>query len=116
MPIKPGIYFPIPASKTNRQFTDIFMGISGTNTQVAARETGNTRKPGRKDNSNMNRPVRSHPHATVRRYATGWMNSTGMRYIVRCHAGGHSVVATLILAQNQFDVASPGGGIKKLDF
>jgi hypothetical protein len=27
---------------------------------------------------------------------------------VGCHAGGHGVVATLILAQNQFDVACPG--------
>ncbi len=38
------------------------------------------------------------------------------RYIVYCHAGGRSAVATLILAQNQFDVVSLEGGIRDWPF
>jgi len=38
------------------------------------------------------------------------------RYIVYCHAGGRSAVATLILAQNQFDVVSLDGGIRDWPF
>jgi rhodanese-related sulfurtransferase len=38
------------------------------------------------------------------------------RYIVYCHAGGRSAVATLILNQNQFDVVSLDGGIRDWPF
>jgi CRP-like cAMP-binding protein len=38
------------------------------------------------------------------------------RYIVYCHAGGRSAVATLILNQNQFDVVSLEGGIRDWPF
>ncbi len=38
------------------------------------------------------------------------------RYIVYCHAGGCSAVATLILAQNQFDVVSLEGGMRDWPF
>ena len=38
------------------------------------------------------------------------------RYIVYCHAGGRSAVATLVLAQNQFDVVSLDGGIRAWPF
>ena len=38
------------------------------------------------------------------------------RYIVYCHAGGRGAVATLILAQNQFDVVSLDGGIRDWPF
>jgi rhodanese-related sulfurtransferase len=38
------------------------------------------------------------------------------RYIVYCHAGGRSAVATLVLAQNQFDVVSLDGGIREWPF
>jgi rhodanese-related sulfurtransferase len=38
------------------------------------------------------------------------------RYIVYCHAGGRSAVATLILNQNQFDVVSLEGGIRDWAF
>lgn len=38
------------------------------------------------------------------------------RYIVYCHAGGRAAVATLILAQNQFDVVSLEGGIRDWPF
>jgi len=38
------------------------------------------------------------------------------RYIVYCHAGGRSAVATLILAQNQFDVVSLEGGVRDWPF
>jgi len=34
------------------------------------------------------------------------------RYVVYCHAGSRSSVATLVLAQNQFDVVSLEGGIR----
>ncbi|VAW74369.1 hypothetical protein MNBD_GAMMA15-1351 [hydrothermal vent metagenome] len=42
--------------------------------------------------------------------------STDERYIVYCHAGGRSAVATLILAQNQFDVVSLEGGVRDWPF
>jgi len=38
------------------------------------------------------------------------------QYIVYCHAGGRSAVATLILAQNQFNVVSLEGGIRDWPF
>lgn len=38
------------------------------------------------------------------------------KYIVYCHAGGRSAVATLLLAQNQFDVASLEGGLRDWPF
>jgi CRP-like cAMP-binding protein len=38
------------------------------------------------------------------------------RYIVYCHAGGRSALATLILIQNQFDVLSLEGGIRDWPF
>jgi len=38
------------------------------------------------------------------------------RYIVYCHAGGRSAVATLVLNQNQFDVVSLEGGIRDWPF
>jgi rhodanese-related sulfurtransferase len=38
------------------------------------------------------------------------------RYIVYCHAGGRAAVATLILAQNQFDVVNLEGGIREWPF
>lgn len=38
------------------------------------------------------------------------------RYIVYCHSGGRSAVATLILAQNNFDVVSLEGGIRDWPF
>lgn len=42
--------------------------------------------------------------------------SSDERYIVYCHAGGRSAVATLILAQNQFDVVSLEGGVRDWPF
>ncbi|MDT8386180.1 MAG: cyclic nucleotide-binding domain-containing protein [Thiogranum sp.] len=41
---------------------------------------------------------------------------SNQRYIVYCHAGGRAAVATLILAQNQFDVVSLEGGIRDWPF
>lgn len=38
------------------------------------------------------------------------------KYIVYCHGGGRSAVATLLLAQNQFEVASLEGGIRDWPF
>jgi len=38
------------------------------------------------------------------------------RYIVYCHGGSRSAVATLILAQNQFDVLSLEGGVRDWPF
>jgi len=38
------------------------------------------------------------------------------RYIVYCHAGGRSAVATLILNQNQYDVVSLEGGVRDWPF
>ena len=34
------------------------------------------------------------------------------RYVVYCHSGSRSAVATLVLAQNQYDVVSLEGGIR----
>ena len=38
------------------------------------------------------------------------------RYVVYCHSGARSAVATLILAQNQFDAQSLEGGIREWPF
>jgi rhodanese-related sulfurtransferase len=38
------------------------------------------------------------------------------RYIVYCHAGRRSAVATLILNQNQFDVVTLEGGVRDRPF
>jgi rhodanese-related sulfurtransferase len=38
------------------------------------------------------------------------------RYIIYCHAGGRAAVATLILAQNQYDVVNLEGGIRDWPF
>jgi rhodanese-related sulfurtransferase len=40
----------------------------------------------------------------------------GKKYIVYCHGGSRSAVATLVLAQNQFDVLSLEGGIRSWPF
>lgn len=40
----------------------------------------------------------------------------GKKYIVYCHGGARSAVATLILSQNQFDVVSLEGGIRSWPF
>ena len=34
------------------------------------------------------------------------------RYVVYCHGGGRSAVATLVLSQHQYDVVSLDGGIR----
>lgn len=38
------------------------------------------------------------------------------RYVVYCHGGGRSAVATLVLTQNQFDVVSLEGGIRDWEY
>ncbi|MCA1805293.1 MAG: rhodanese-like domain-containing protein [Xanthomonadaceae bacterium] len=38
------------------------------------------------------------------------------RYIVYCHGGARSAIATLTLTQNQFDVLSLEGGIRSWPF
>jgi rhodanese-related sulfurtransferase len=40
----------------------------------------------------------------------------GKKYIVYCHGGARSAIATLILTQNQFDVLSLEGGIRSWPF